>query len=110
MLAPPAPAAPPSPVAAAPALPELLVTFRRSLQDKLQDLTAALSSGNHTRVAALSHKLKGSAGMYGLPEISETAGLLEAACQEGQSRALLSELLEELGDLVAKATGGERPS
>ncbi len=48
--------------------------------------------------------------MYGLPEVSETAGLLEGACREGQSRALLSELLEELGDFVTKATGGEPPS
>ena len=87
----------------------LLASFRRSLPGKVREIVAAVGAGNPAAAASLAHKLKGSAGMYGHPSISETAGLLEDACRERQDAGLLGELTNELNELVA-ATGEHRPS
>lgn len=80
----------------------LLHNFRASLQDKLHDLKS--SQQIPELIASHAHKLKGSAGMFGFPGISETAGLIEDACREGQSQTLIDELLDDLCDMINAAT------
>lgn len=41
----------------------------------------AAASDDRSEVKRIAHRLKGSAGSYGCPEISEAAGLVEAAAE-----------------------------
>jgi HPt (histidine-containing phosphotransfer) domain-containing protein len=48
------------------------------------------------QMSELAHRLRGSAGMYGLPAVSVTAGRLEDACRSGQAVDRLEALLAAL--------------
>lgn len=67
----------------------------------MADLKRTLASGEVSKAREMAHRLKGSAGMYGLPEVSETAGLIEQACVEQQGPELLAELVAELSQMVS---------
>jgi CheY-like chemotaxis protein len=79
--------------------------YRRSLPDKVRDLHATLDAGDRGKTAGLAHQLRGSAGMYDLPELSEIAGLIEDACREGQDASLIAELVAELSSAAQRAAG-----
>lgn len=70
------------------------------LPEQIQALRMALETRDLGTLTTLSHRLKGSAGMYGLPEISETASLIEAAVRDKQETSLIRELIEELEEAV----------
>lgn len=104
----PPPRTPPPPPPELP--PEALgEEYRRSLPGKAEAIAAALGAGDTDLVARLAHKLRGSAGMYDLPKVSECAGLLEDACRENQDPTLLAELLAELTDAVRAPSGHGAP-
>jgi PAS domain S-box-containing protein len=84
----------------------LTIAYRKALPEKAKDMQRLLERGQFKELAAAAHKLRGSAGMYGFPELSETAGLLEDACTEGQSPDLLRELLAELTMHLFDAASG----
>ncbi|MCA9291758.1 MAG: Hpt domain-containing protein [Phycisphaerales bacterium] len=58
---------------------ELIEFFLSELDHRLQVLQAAWDTGNLEQVQSLSHQLKGAAGGYGFPSISEVAAELEHA-------------------------------
>ncbi len=62
----------------------LLIEFIDGLPHRLTDLKAAAERADTTQVASLAHKLKGSAGMYGFPELSIVAGKFEAAARKDE--------------------------
>ena len=84
---------------------ELVAAYRKDLPWKMAIIAAALEGKDRSKLEFLAHRLKGSAGMYGFQEVSETAGLLEQACREGQEFGLVGELVEELQQSVSKAIG-----
>jgi HPt (histidine-containing phosphotransfer) domain-containing protein len=55
----------------------LLVEFIDGLPQRFLDISTACGGRDSAKLAALAHKLKGSAGMYGLPELALVAGDLE---------------------------------
>jgi len=82
---------------------DLVAAYRRNLPSTVAEMTQVLATQDTTKLAALAHRLRGSAGMYGLPDITETARLLEEACREGQDLDLLGELVNELSTAAQRA-------
>lgn len=94
--------APPPEEAGDQVLARLIADYRTRLPGKVSELAATRDAGDVAKLAALAHRLKGSAGMYRMSAVSETAGLLESACREGQDAGLIAELIDELTSQVAR--------
>ncbi len=62
----------------------LLVDFLDGLPQRFLDISSAYQAGEAAKLASLAHKLKGSAGMYGLPELALLAGELERIAKSGE--------------------------
>ncbi|QVL33918.1 response regulator [Telmatocola sphagniphila] len=80
-------------------LQRLQEAYINSLTNKVAELVAAAENNDRSLIAEASHRLRGSAGMYGLIDIAETACMVEDACREGRDLDLLSDLIQELRDL-----------
>jgi CheY-like chemotaxis protein/HPt (histidine-containing phosphotransfer) domain-containing protein len=83
----------------------LLSDFIRGLNERMRLMRAALVAEDSAALAQLAHKARGTAGMYGFPDLAETARLIEEAVRENQDRMLLKELLDELEALVQQISG-----
>lgn len=57
---------------------ELVEFFVEELQDRIQSLESAFGSNDADQLKTLAHQLKGAAGGYGFPSISECAATLES--------------------------------
>ena len=64
-----------------PEMAELIDEFRMALADLSDQLEEALGAIDFNVIYRIAHQLKGSAGGYGYPQISQVAGLLDAACE-----------------------------
>jgi CheY-like chemotaxis protein/HPt (histidine-containing phosphotransfer) domain-containing protein len=82
-----------------PDMVSLLVDFIDGLPQRFSDISAAYGAQDSAKLAALAHKLKGSAGMYGLPELALLAGDLEKTAKRSdfeQAEALVQRINETL--------------
>jgi HPt (histidine-containing phosphotransfer) domain-containing protein len=61
---------------------ELLLEFIDTLTPRVHDLRAAWQRNDWKVVEALAHKLRGSAGLYGYPELSALADTLEQQAKQ----------------------------
>lgn len=83
-------------------------TFEAGLGARLARIDGLLGGADLPGAAALAHMLKGSAGSFGYPRVSELAGALEQALLDGDADAatlLLAQVrrLDELQPLLAPA-------
>lgn len=72
---------------------------RATVEEMVQRLASSPGLDDWTWVKSNAHRLRGSGGSYGLPKVSEVAGLLEQASEgldADRSRALAAELLATL--------------
>lgn len=77
-LAPPSPSASPTPpVSATPMDTRLTRLFATVCREQALALVAALDAGDHARLTAIAHRLKGSAATYGHPALAAAAAALE---------------------------------
>lgn len=60
----------------------LIEEFVRGLVARVAEIEHAVDSQEYERISALAHKLKGSAGMYGYPDLSRAAYELEKAAKQ----------------------------
>ena len=103
-------------VSTAAPIPEgLLRAFAATLPSKVDALRAAVAEGDAPAVAEHAHRLRGVGGMYGHPELTETAASLEDAARAGCPRGTLATLLgdmekviEGIGRAACPAAGGPR--
>jgi HPt (histidine-containing phosphotransfer) domain-containing protein len=65
----------------------LVIDFTGRLPLRLEELNGTLAAGNTESLETLAHKLKGSAGLYGYPQVSEIAARLEIAAMESNLNA-----------------------
>jgi HPt (histidine-containing phosphotransfer) domain-containing protein len=76
----------------------LVASFVSSMGRRSEAMSAAASGGDRAGLERLAHQLKGAAGSYGFPGISEAAGALEETAADGgrtttQVEAALATLL-----------------
>ena len=81
-------------------LEELLLDLRQKAPETLDELQAALASSDWERLRATAHRLKGSAGMLGLPRLATGAKALESAAKMREP-ALAVGALAELQSAIA---------
>jgi signal transduction histidine kinase/CheY-like chemotaxis protein/HPt (histidine-containing phosphotransfer) domain-containing protein len=83
-----------------PEFSDLLPLFVKSLEETIEQMEDALSLGDLATLARLAHYLKGSAGSYGFPEITEAAIALEAALKAGAPLGTLENEFNRLSSLA----------
>lgn len=92
--------------------PTVELVISHDLQQKfLQGLVLArhqLEQANHSKdwseLQRLSHQLKGTAGSFGFPELSEAADQVQRAIQDGQTDATLTAATEQLLHHIQEAS------
>lgn len=92
-----------------PDMAELVQLFVAELPRRVAAMEAALRAGEASVLTRLAHQMKGAAGGYGFPSISEVAARVETAVKSSREpeRALkeaedsLRELMELCGRVVA---------
>ena len=78
---------------------ELVEFFVDELGERVAAIRAAFESGDKDRLRTLAHQIKGAAGGYGFPAISNTAATLERMLLAEE--AAFSNLSEQVEDLVS---------
>jgi PAS domain S-box-containing protein len=91
-----------------PEMQTLLSEFINGLPGRHSELEIAWRSNDGQRVAALAHKLKGSAGMYGYPLLASEARKLEQAAKAEKS-ADVSTAIATIGQIIDQIGKAEPP-
>ena len=68
---------------------EIVREFAHELPARVASLEGFLGGGDTNQLQTLAHQLKGAGGGYGFPQITEAAGDLEQALNDGADAALL---------------------
>ncbi len=82
----------------------LVIDFTGRLPLRLEELSGTLATGNTESLETLAHKLKGSAGLYGYPQVSEIAARLELAAIEsnlGAAKEAITTLTKTIEAVMA---------
>ncbi len=87
-------------------LVELLRLFLEDLRCEVAEMRGALQSGEMGRLSMLAHRLKGAAGCYGFPEITQQAALVETAARQGRGAEAIASGLASLEALCTRARAG----
>jgi signal transduction histidine kinase/CheY-like chemotaxis protein len=82
---------------------EILHQFVRDLPDRSSAILRASQSSDIDTLKRLAHQLKGAAGGYGFPQITEAAARVEEAVAEGAESPSLRRHAEELASLCRRA-------
>lgn len=77
---------------------QILNEFIEYLPTAFEDMTQAFQQNEWERLKSLAHRLKGVAGAYGFPEISETAAIIESD--------ICAENLTDIADLIQQLHTG----
>jgi len=91
-----------------PDLRDLVENFVNGLDDRLSRLRSACEKLDWQQLVLLTHQLKGAAGSYGYPQLSELAATMEQAVR-ARTADQLSDWLRQLEQLVAAAHAGLQP-
>jgi HPt (histidine-containing phosphotransfer) domain-containing protein len=87
-----------------PEMAELVQYFVNELGSRAGALHDALGSGDAERLRTVAHQLKGAAGGYGFPDISDTADAVEQTVLAGEAEtSALTEQVEALIQLCRRA-------
>ena len=104
------PPAPPTPLLSTMAddadMAGLVREFVAELPQRVEAIAHALDREDLAALARLTHQLKGSAGGYGFPSITDAAAVLEGGARARQDLETLRGHLERLADLCRRATAG----
>lgn len=84
-------------------LKSLRDTYIASLMFKIKEFKKGLEEEDRKLIGDAAHRLRGSAAMYDLQDVSETAGLIEDANREGREFDLLGDLIAELETVCQQA-------
>lgn len=83
---------------------ELVQEFVQELPSRMEILQGFLRASHFDELRRAAHQLKGAAGGYGFPTISESAGNVERLLQTGMSESHLADLQAKIDDLVGLCT------
>jgi hypothetical protein len=82
---------------------ELVEMFLEELPERVSSLEEALTDHDLDTVAMLAHRLKGAAGGYGFPAITQAAQDCEASAKDHEDLEALDQQIRRLADLCRKA-------
>lgn len=81
--------------------------FRARLAEEREQLRVALESDDRETLARVAHRLAGSAGTFGAPEISDAAARVEQCLDEGGTGEEIAHLVGALTErMIAEEQGG----
>jgi HPt (histidine-containing phosphotransfer) domain-containing protein len=86
-----------------------LPNFVLNLSGYVTAISDAMERGDAAKAARVTHDLKGSAGGYGYPQISELAQQLESALKTGCETTQLTLLVEQIATTCQQALLGLDP-
>ena len=89
-------------------LAPLIGQFLEELRGKVAAIQQAATTRDVSEVSRLAHQIKGAAGGYGFPQITQAAAAVETAVASPQTAALLEEPVRRLAalcDVAAASTG-----
>jgi HPt (histidine-containing phosphotransfer) domain-containing protein len=86
-----------------PDLADLVEMFVSELPKRVGAMQDSLSRSDLATLASLAHQLKGAAGGYGFPTITDAAGSLERSAKLNEDIQRLTTEVRELADLCARA-------
>jgi len=87
----------------------LLVDFLNGLPQRCLDISSACEASDFIKLAALAHKLKGSAGMYGFPELALLAGNVETIAKNSDREQAVT-LVRQIHSLLPRIQRGRPDS
>ena len=90
-----------------PDMAELVREFVGNLPTRVEAIREFLATSDLAALSTLAHQLKGAAGGYGFPTLSECAGQLEHTAKTAEDLASLS---EQFQDLAAQCGRAEAPT
>jgi signal transduction histidine kinase/CheY-like chemotaxis protein/HPt (histidine-containing phosphotransfer) domain-containing protein len=82
---------------------EIVYQFVRDLPERSSAILRACQASDAETLRRLAHQLRGSAGGYGFPRITEAACAVEQAVTEGLEKAVLQERVDALASLCRRA-------
>ena len=82
---------------------ELVEVFVGELPDRIAAIEKAIGEQDLAAIATLTHQLKGSAGGYGFPAITDAAKLVESSAKAGADLDTLAERARSLAKLCGRA-------
>ncbi len=85
---------------------EIIEPFVLGLEERVAAMQQALATSDYATLSCVAHQLKGAAGGYGYPTISEAAKVVELGARSQQSPSSLESVLDEVVALCARARGG----
>jgi CheY-like chemotaxis protein len=83
----------------------MIAEFVGALGERLSEMHRALDSGDWERLETLAHRLKGAAGGFGLPAISEASSRVESEASRHADPETARSALVELRQIVRGAAG-----
>jgi signal transduction histidine kinase/DNA-binding response OmpR family regulator len=95
-----------STLAGDPDFADLVGMFVSELPARLETIAAAAAAQDLERLRTLAHQLKGAAGGYGFPSITEAAKRLEDGAKAGNDLAEIQRSLEQLAGLCQRVQAG----
>ncbi len=85
---------------------ELVEMFVGELPEKIAGMEKAIGEQDLATLGTLVHQLKGSAGSYGFPTITDAARAVEASAKTGEEPETLAEQIRALTELCGRARAG----
>jgi signal transduction histidine kinase/HPt (histidine-containing phosphotransfer) domain-containing protein len=85
---------------------EILGRFVGALPERVNALRSLAAARDLAQLERLAHQLKGAAGGYGFPEITEAAASVVDAVQANSEHALILQLVDQLAQLCLRARLG----
>jgi HPt (histidine-containing phosphotransfer) domain-containing protein len=82
---------------------ELVEMFLEELPKRVAILQKSLQDGNVSEIARIAHQLKGAAGGYGYPIITDAAAVLERSAKAKEAVDNLTKSVQEISDLCKRA-------
>ncbi len=82
---------------------DLVEMFVAELPEKVAAIEQAISAQDIATVGTLAHQLKGSAGGYGFPSITDVAKVVETSAKAGEDFETLTKQSRALAELCGRA-------
>ena len=93
-----------------PEVKDLLRDFINMLPGKVEQFHALLKRRDPQALRQFAHQINGAAGGYGFPEITRSAGHLEAMLRDGHSWEQITAATHALIDLIERVDGFRQPA